>query len=65
LVFHLFGTPFVDFLKGNGPKWSIWPTTGSFHSIFVDIYLSERHHLLKIIQIGAVVGEMWRIGSEK
>jgi len=67
LIFHLFGTPFAGFLKENGPKWGIWPTTGSFHSIFVAmIFIHQKNTIyLLMIQIGAVGGEIWRIGSEK
>jgi hypothetical protein len=31
----LFGTPFADFWKGNGPKWGTWPTTAPFRPMFV------------------------------
>ena len=31
----------------------------------VFIYLSKEHIILKMVQIGAVGGEIWRIGSEK
>jgi hypothetical protein len=31
----LFGTPFADFFKGNGPKWGTWPITAPFCPISV------------------------------
>ena len=31
----LLGTPYADFLKGNGPKWGTWPITAPFCPIFV------------------------------
>jgi hypothetical protein len=37
----------------------------SLHFCCNDIYLSKEHHYSKMIQIGAVGGEIWRIGSEK
>jgi len=63
VIFPPFWHPFCFiFSKGNGPKWSIWPTTGSFHSIFVAMIFVYKKNAL--IQIGAVGGEIWRIGSE-
>jgi hypothetical protein len=31
----LFGSPFADFLKGNGLEWGTWPTTAPLCPIFV------------------------------
>jgi len=31
----LFGTPFAEISKGNGPKWNTWPTTAPFGPISV------------------------------
>ena len=54
------------FSKGNGPKWSIWPTTGPFHSIFIAmIYICQKNIFdILMVQIGADIGEIWRIGNE-
>ena len=34
-LFALFGTPFAEFKKGNGPNWGTWPITAPFRPIFV------------------------------
>jgi len=65
LIFHLFGTPFVNFLKGKWAKMeyltNYWVV--SLHFSCKDIYSLKRTSFM--IQIGAVGGEIWRIDSEK
>jgi len=53
--------------KGNGPKWSIWPTTGPFHSIFVAIIFARQNNTndTKVTQFGVYDGEIWRICGGK
>ena len=50
----------LTFSKGNGPKWSIWQTTGPFHSIFVAMIIIYQKSTIgaKTFRIGAVGGEM-------
>jgi hypothetical protein len=67
LVFHLFGTSFVDLLQGKWAKMeyltNYWVV--SLHFCCNDIYLCKNNIYLEISQIGAVGGEIWWIGSEK
>jgi len=37
---------------------------GRFTSLLLHLF-TKKHHLLKMIQVGPVDGEIWRIGSEK
>ena len=53
--------------RGNGPKCSIWPTTGPFYSIFVAMILIYQKNIIdtKMAQFGVLDGEIWRICGEK
>jgi hypothetical protein len=54
------------FSKGNRPKWSIWPTTGSFCLIFIAIifFIEMLTIHIKMTQIRSVGGEIWENGGK-
>ena len=56
----LFGSPFADFLKGNGLEWGTWPTTAPLCPIFVAMvfFIKMWTTHIEMTQIGSVGGEV-------